>query len=225
MAFVRFANAHIVLLQLSLLLCLCSVSTTVYGDATLANHPPAEARHPHHHRHHPSPPPSRPPTLPPSLAPAKAPIHPSVKPPSRSPANPPRYILSRKMVAVQGVVFCKSCKFRGFETLMGGAPLAGAVVKLQCNNTKYGLVEQSKTDKNGYFFFMPHKLTTAAFHKCKIFLVSSPVAACSVPTNLHGGSAGASLIPTARAPVKAPFQLFSVGPFAFEPHKKLPCQY
>ncbi|KAL6546603.1 hypothetical protein OROMI_022324 [Orobanche minor] len=232
MAFVRLANAHIVLLQLSLLL--CCVSTTVYGDATLSNHPPAEApHHPlpppphHHHRHH-----HHPPTLPPIPAPAKPPTHPPVKPPtklpappSRSPAKPPSYIPSRKMVAVQGAVLCKSCKFRGVETLTGGSPIAGAVVKLQCNNTKYGLVEQTKTDKNGYFFFMPQKLTTAAFHKCKVFLVSSPVAACNVPTNLHGGSAGALLVPNAKAPAKAPFQLFSVGPFAFEPHKKLPCQY
>ncbi|KAL6562123.1 hypothetical protein OROGR_003130 [Orobanche gracilis] len=240
MAFVRLANAHIVLLQLSLLL--CCVSITVYGDATLANHPPAEAPHslpphPHHHHHHghhghPSTPPTHPPTLPPSPAPVKPPTHPPVKPPtkqpappSRSPAKPPSFIPYRKMVAVQGVVICKSCKFRGVETLMGGSPLAGAVVKLQCNNTKYGLVEQTKTDKNGYFFFMPQKLTTAAFHKCKVFLVSSPVAACNVSTNLHGGSAGALLVPTVKSPVKAPFQLFSVGPFAFEPHKKLPCKY
>jgi hypothetical protein len=108
---------------------------------------------------------------------------------------------------------------------LGAAPLAGAVVKLQCNNTKYGLVEKTETDKNGYFFFMPHKLTTMAFHKCKVFLISSPVANCSVPTKLHGGAAGALLIPSAKQPVKAPFQLFSVGPFAFEAHKKLPCHY
>ncbi|KAL0300714.1 UNVERIFIED_CONTAM: hypothetical protein Sradi_6348200 [Sesamum radiatum] len=103
---------------------------------------------------------------------------------------------------------------------------AGAVVKLQCNDTKQSLVEQTKTDKNGYFFFMPPKLTTPTAHKCKVLLVSSPLPQCGVPTNLHGGATGATLIPAVKPPVKKqPFELFTVGPFAFEPHKKLPCHY
>ncbi|KAI3456254.1 hypothetical protein Pfo_012917 [Paulownia fortunei] len=216
MAFVRLANA-LVLLQLSLLL-LCT-SITVYGDESLAHYSPAEAPHPppphHHHHHPPTPPPSHPPTPPPSPPPVKPPAHPPVKPPSYPPVKPPSIIPQGR---------------RGIDTLLGAAPLAGAVVKLQCNNTKYSLVEQAKTDKNGYFFFMPQKLTTSGFHKCKVFLVSSPLPTCSVPTNLHGGAAGAILIPTPKPPVTTPikpppFELFTVGPFAFEPPKKLPCHY
>jgi hypothetical protein len=30
-------------------------------------------------------------------------------------------------------------------------------------------------------------MTSYAFHKCKVFLVSSPVAACSKPSNFHDG--------------------------------------
>lgn len=98
-------------------------------------------------------------------------------------------------------------------------------MKLQCNNTKDSLVEQGKTDKNGYFFFKPAKLTTSGSHKCKVFLVSSPLASCSVPTNLHGGATGAILYkPPVTAPIKPlPFELFTVGPFAFEAPKKLKC--
>lgn len=102
------------------------------------------------------------------------------------------------------------------------------MVKLQCNNSKTSLVEQKTTDKNGYFFFMPQKLTTSGSHKCKVFLISSPSAACSVPTNLHGGAVGAILArkpPVDTPPKPLPFELFTVGPFAFEAAKKLPCHY
>ncbi|CAI9760187.1 unnamed protein product [Fraxinus pennsylvanica] len=170
-------------------------------------------------------PPVKPPTPPvvkPPTPPVKPPTPPVVKPPSHPPVKPPPP--TRKAVAVQGVVYCKSCKYRGVGTLIGASPLAGAVVKLQCNNTKWGLVEQTKTDKNGYFLFKPAKLTTAAFHKCKVFLISSPLATCSVPTNMGNGAFGAILIPSRKPPVKPlPFQLFTVGPFAFEPAKKVPC--
>ncbi|KAG8385541.1 hypothetical protein BUALT_Bualt03G0055900 [Buddleja alternifolia] len=194
--------------------------------------PPPPPSHPHYPPpSHPTPPPPShphypPPSHPPTPPPAKPPTPPPAKPPTPSypPVKPPSYPPPRKLVAVQGVVYCKSCKYRGVDTLQGAAPLAGAVVKLQCNNTKYGLVEQTKTDKNGYFFFMPQKLTTSGSHKCKVFLISSPVANCSVPTNFHGGAVGAILMPP-KAPIdnNPKFLLFTVGPFAFEPHKKLPC--
>ncbi|KAK4439952.1 Non-classical arabinogalactan protein 30 [Sesamum alatum] len=235
MASLRLPNA-LFFLQLSLLF---STSFTVYGDETLATYPPAEAPHPprhHHHHHAPTPAPSHPPTPPPSHPPVSPPptsppSPPPVKPPTYPPVKPPSYPLPRKKVAVQGVVYCKSCKYRGVDTLVGAAPLAGAVVKLQCNNTKHSQTEQTKTDKNGYFFFMPQKLTTSGSHKCKVFIISSPLATCSVPTNLHGGAVGAILMPTAKPPVvpaptkPLPFELFTVGPFAFEAQKKLPCHY
>ncbi|KAK4399127.1 hypothetical protein Sango_1388200 [Sesamum angolense] len=202
MASLRFPNA-LFFLQLSLLF---STSFTVYGDETLATYPPAEA--PHHPRRHP------PPTTPPTPTPTHAPA---------SPPPPPHQLLHP---------LSPRPTHRGVDTLVGAAPLAGAVVKLQCNNTKYSLVEQTKTDENGFFFFMPQKLTTAGSHKCKVFIISSPLATCSVPTNLHGGAVGAILMPTNKAPVPVPaptkplpFELFTVGPFAFEPHKKLPCHY
>lgn len=129
---------------------------------------------------------------------------------------------------------CTETTFYYYYFLFMG-DITGAIVKLQCNNTKYKPVEATaKTDKNGYFFLMPKNVTTAASHKCKAFLVSSPSKTCNVPTNLHSGSTGAILIPapvtppgTAApkpAPVPSlPYQIFNVGPFAFEPSKKVPC--
>ncbi|KAL3377236.1 hypothetical protein AABB24_003576 [Solanum stoloniferum] len=166
-------------------------------------------------------PPVKPPT-PPAHSPSKAPAHPPVKPPSPLPA--------RKFVGVRGVVYCKACKYRGVDTLLGASPIQGAVVKLACNNTKYHLTSLGTTDKNGFFFIQPKWLTTAGYHKCKVFLAKSPKAECSVPTNFHNGQSGAMLIPappspmTLSKPAEPEVKLFNVGPFAFEPSKNLPCK-
>ncbi|KAL9146379.1 hypothetical protein ABFS82_13G106200 [Erythranthe guttata] len=215
----------------------------VCGAETLNSHPPAVAPlpppppppHHHNHTHPPTPPPSHPPTPPPSHPPTPPPSHPPVKPPatppSYPPVKPPTPPPQRKKVAVQGVVYCKSCKYRGVNTLVGASPLPGAVVKLQCNNTKKGFTEQLKTDKNGYFFFMPQNLTSSGSHKCKVSLVSSPLKNCTVPTNLHAGAVGAILFGTPKpppvvAPAKPPpLVIFTVGPFAFDAPKKFPCHY
>ncbi|KAJ8545516.1 hypothetical protein K7X08_018099 [Anisodus acutangulus] len=107
----------------------------------------------------------------------------------------------------------------------------GAVVKLACNNTKYHLTSLATTDKNGYFFIQPKWLTTAGYHKCKVFLAKSPKQECSVPTNFHNGQTGAMLIPAPPSPMSSKpvsnepvVKLFDVGPFAFEPSKNLPCK-
>ncbi|KAG7962318.1 hypothetical protein I3843_09G061000 [Carya illinoinensis] len=208
---------------------------------------PAQPPNHHHHHHghppshspvHPPPslppphlPPSHPPVHPPShpphhhspsLPPLHPPVHPPAHPPmpAHPPAHPPVFHPPRSFVAVQGVVYCKSCKYAGADTLLGASPVLGAIVKLQCNNTKYGLIQKAKTDKNGYFYLTaPKSITSYGAHKCKVFLVSSPVAACSKPSNLHYGLNGALLKPEKPfvSDQKLPFILYSVGPFAFEP--------
>ena len=97
--------------------------------------------------------------------------------------------------------------------------LAGAVVKLQCNNTKYPVVQTAKTDKNGYFFLTaPKTITSNVVNNCKLFLVSSPLTKCNKPSNLNDGLKGAILRPEiSYVADKLPFILYTVGPFAFEP--------
>ncbi|KAL3345290.1 hypothetical protein AABB24_024313 [Solanum stoloniferum] len=169
-------------------------------------------------------PPVKPPT-PPAHSPSKPPT-----PPAHPPVKPPSPLPARKFVGVRGVVYCKACKYRGVDTLLGASPIQGAVVKLACNNTKYHLTSLGTTDKNGFFFIQPKWLTTAGYHKCKVFLAKSPKAECSVPTNFHNGQSGAMLIPappspmTSSKPTEPEVKLFNVGPFAFEPSKKLPCK-
>ncbi|XP_075504106.1 pistil-specific extensin-like protein [Primulina tabacum] len=210
------------LLQLSVLLLISTVFATE-NSRTQSQSPPAVAPQPSPY-HHLTPPPSPSPAV--NQPTVKSPPHPPSTPPATPPSYPPP--TPRKFVAVQGVVYCKSCNYVGVDTLMGAAPLSGAVVKLQCNNTKYHLEEQAMTDKNGFFFFMPHKVTTSGSHKCKVFLVSSPLSICNAPTNLNSGATGATLKatkpPLTTGDKKLPFKLFTVGPFAFEPLKKLPCK-
>ncbi|KAM1959467.1 hypothetical protein FF1_004940 [Malus domestica] len=203
----------------------------VHPPAHSPVHPPAHSPihppNPHHHHHgHPPAhapthvpvqPPSHPPThhAPPPHPPAHSPVHPPVHPPMYPPKKP----FPRSFVAVQGVVYCKSCNYSGVDTLNGAKPVLGATVKLQCNNTKYPLVVKKTTDKNGYFFITaPKTVTTFGAHKCKVSLVSAPSTACSKPSDLHGGLSGALLRPVKPfVSQKLPFLLYNVGPFAFEP--------
>ncbi|KAJ6367742.1 hypothetical protein OIU78_000327 [Salix suchowensis] len=205
------------------------------------SHPPSrapiQAPTPHHHHHHghapapapvhtPSHAPMHPPKPP---TPSHAPMHPPKPPtPPVAPALPPKPYhpsppgshFPRKLVAVQGVVYCKSCKYSGVDTLLGAKPVSGATVKLQCNNTKYPLEVKTTTDKNGYFILKaPGTITNYGVHKCKVWLVSAATTACSKITNLHGGLTGAVLRPEKKPYVdekKREYALFSVGPFAFE---------
>lgn len=88
--------------------------------------------HHHHHGHalvhspvHPPMPHSRSPVHPPAHSPhPRPPAHSPVQPPKPQP-QPPTYHFPRSFVSVQGVVFCKSCKYAGVDTLLGASPLSG----------------------------------------------------------------------------------------------------
>ncbi|XP_057463912.1 non-classical arabinogalactan protein 30-like [Actinidia eriantha] len=100
----------------------------------------------------------------------------------------------------------------------------GAVVKLQCNNSKYPVVEGAKTDENGSFLTLARRISPFRSHKCKVFLVSSPAPTCNKPTNLHYGKVGAILWPQKQPRVLHFYEFFTVGPFAFE-HSKFKCPH
>ncbi|KAL8113020.1 uncharacterized protein LOC141663588 [Apium graveolens] len=166
-------------------------------------------------------PPSSTDVLPPAFTPGQQPV----ETPNQAPG---RHLPPRKLVAVQGAVYCKPCRNRGVETLLGATPLEGAVVKLQCKNTRYPVVVQTTTDKNGQFLINgPKTVSTYGYHKCKVFLVSSPDNACNIPTNLHGGVQGAMLMRSSKPPgyaqTSADYDLFKAGPFAFDHTADHPC--
>lgn len=73
--------------------------------------------------------PVHPPTKAPVYPPTKAPVHPPTKapvhPPSHSPAPSHAPLPTRRQVAVRGMVYCKACKYKGIDTLVGATPLQG----------------------------------------------------------------------------------------------------
>ncbi|XP_077228680.1 non-classical arabinogalactan protein 31-like [Tasmannia lanceolata] len=130
----------------------------------------------------------------------------------------------RSLVAVQGVIYCKSCKYVGVDTLLGASPLSGAVARLQCKSSKREINMEGKTDKNGYFYIQAANVTTYGVHKCKVFLASSPLETCKNATDLHGGVSGARLRPEKVLMGPKPVMLFSVGPLAYAPTNTTSCR-
>ncbi|CDO99529.1 unnamed protein product [Coffea canephora] len=180
--------------------------------------------------HPPVKPPVHPPVKPPVHPPVKPPVHPPVKPPVKPPVyppvKPPVHPPVRKLVAVQGVVYCKTCSYAGFNP-KAAVPLQGAVVRVRCHNTRFKpVVAEGRTDKNGYFLIVPEMVTSVAASTCKAYLVKSPSMKCSAPTNLNYGSTGAGLMPNPAHkpnPLAPKYALYNVGPFAFGPAKLTPC--
>ncbi|CAM8998213.1 unnamed protein product [Rhodiola kirilowii] len=174
-------------------------------------------------------PPTKPPTYPPVKPPTKPPTYPPVKPPSQPPVKPPTYppvkpptLPPRRFVIVEGVVYCKSCKYVGIPTLLGASPLSGTVVELKCKSSKVKEVVRGTTDRNGYFvIWAPKTVTSYGAHKCKVTLVSSRLKKCQIATNLNFGATGSPLFkPKPLTIGKLPYFIYSAGPFAFEDKKK-----
>ncbi|KAL9236789.1 hypothetical protein vseg_011418 [Gypsophila vaccaria] len=173
----------------------------------------------------PSPPPSKPVTPaspPPTKPPTKKPAYPPAKAPSPAP--------KRKIVAVEGMVYCKrNCTYAGVDTLLGASPLPGAKVVMRCKNTSILQRKTTKTNKDGYFFMydlpmmvydLPMMVANGA-HKCKVYLAHKPKTngPCTSPAILNGGASGAYLLSNYTGPPKhfPSFSLFTVGPFTYEP--------
>lgn len=104
--------------------------------------------------------------------------------------------------------------------------LSGALVRLECNDKQNSLIQGANTNKNGYFSIKTKQpLTTLQFQECKVIIVSSPRDTWNIPTDIHAGLNGALLklshkvVNTIGYPNSAndsDFEVFAVGPFAFE---------
>ncbi|KAG2320724.1 hypothetical protein Bca52824_013937 [Brassica carinata] len=166
-------------------------------------------------------PPTKASTKPPTKPPVKPPVSPPAKPPVKPPVYPPKF--NRSLVAVQGTVFCKSCKYASYDSLTGAKPVEGAVVRLLCKSKK-NIVAETTTDKNGYFFLLaPKTVTNFGFRGCRAYLVKSKDYKCNKVSKLFGGDVGAELRPV-KTPGKSAvvinkltYGVFNVGPFAFDP--------
>ncbi|KAL6620576.1 hypothetical protein ACP70R_035715 [Stipagrostis hirtigluma subsp. patula] len=105
--------------------------------------------------------------------------------PSPSPhsSSPPPI---QPVIIVQGVIYCKSCKLRGYNRNMDASPLPNATATLVCygdEDTKYRVLNQTSTasDKTGYFYMMVYDLEIFDRHSCRLYLRSSPTRLCAAP--------------------------------------------
>ncbi|XP_071724719.1 non-classical arabinogalactan protein 31-like [Rutidosis leptorrhynchoides] len=100
---------------------------------------------------------------------------------------------TKSYVAVQGVVYCKSCKYAGIPTLLNATTVCGATVSLKCFKKTKPFQVIGKTDAKGYFYITPKKVSKNGARKCRVSLLSSPNKNCSLASNLHFGAVGAPI--------------------------------
>jgi len=95
------------------------------------------------------------------------------------------------VIIVQGLIYCKSCKLRGYNHDMDASPLPNATAKLVCYGGGGGKkggggyrvlnMTSTTTDEVGYFLFMVYDVAMFSRESCRVYLRTSPTARCDAP--------------------------------------------
>ncbi|CAD6340669.1 unnamed protein product [Miscanthus lutarioriparius] len=124
-------------------------------------------------------------------------------------------------VAVEGMVWCKSCRYGGYVRSMDASPLPNAAALLQCQRGDDGRAVSvwNTTDAGGYFLILAD-WQSAAFKskdcKVKVYVPRSPARGCTVAVKPN--PKGAPLKFRRFVPLSGEMQArYSAGDFTFAP--------
>ncbi|KAL6620577.1 hypothetical protein ACP70R_035716 [Stipagrostis hirtigluma subsp. patula] len=84
-------------------------------------------------------------------------------------------------IGVQGVVWCKSCRYPGYYPPMDASPLPGAVVYLRCQQRRRSATFRGVSGPGGYFLIQTSQVASFTSQQCRVYVPRSPVAACGEP--------------------------------------------
>ncbi|KAL6851736.1 hypothetical protein ACP4OV_020300 [Aristida adscensionis] len=123
-------------------------------------------------------------------------------------------------IGVQGVVWCKSCKYPGYYPPMDASPLPGAQVLLRCKHGRRAATFRGVSGPGGYFLIQTSQVASFTSQQCRVYVPRSPVPACGVPY-LPRGNRGMQLKFEEFAKRDNGLQgLYSVGNRLFRPKYK-----
>uniref|UniRef100_A0A0E0JNG9 Non-classical arabinogalactan protein 30 n=1 Tax=Oryza punctata TaxID=4537 RepID=A0A0E0JNG9_ORYPU len=85
-------------------------------------------------------------------------------------------------IGVEGVVWCKTCRYAGYVKSKDASPLPNAAALLRCRRGKWALSVWGATDARGYFLIQTGAQVAAFTSKdCRVYVPRSPSrAACGV---------------------------------------------
>ncbi|KAL6845629.1 hypothetical protein ACP4OV_025124 [Aristida adscensionis] len=129
-------------------------------------------------------------------------------------------------IGVEGLVWCRSCRYPGYVRSLNASPLPNATVVLHCRRGDWELKVRNSTDASGYFLIQTGRQVTPYTSKdCKVSVPRSPARGCGVPVLLGRKARAAPLkfrrfVPLSDEDLQA---RYSAGDFTFAPEDPTKC--
>ncbi|TKW16539.1 hypothetical protein SEVIR_5G305600v4 [Setaria viridis] len=129
-------------------------------------------------------------------------------------------------IAVEGVVWCKTCRYAGYVRSMDASPLPNATALLRCrrDGDPRALSVSNTTDADGCFLIQADWQSAPFKSKdCKVYVQRSPAAGCAVPVK-PAAKKGAPLKFRRFVPLPDELQArYTAGNFTFAPEEPAKC--
>nr|CAB3478170.1 unnamed protein product [Digitaria exilis] len=127
-------------------------------------------------------------------------------------------------IGVEGVVWCKGCRYHGYIPSRDASPLRNASALLRCRNGRRAMSVWSATNSRGYFLIQTGaQAAPFTSRHCKVYVPRSPASGCRVAVS-PGRNKGLPL--RFRAFVTRPGGVqgrYAAGSFTFAPQDRSKC--